>query len=94
MSTLENYASLSFGQDPIVHLCLNLQGVSYRLTSDIMASYSAVSVGVNNFSKRTRPRDILLLLKDTLSIEDDKLSKACRSVCAPELSEERYPHQV
>ena len=37
---------------------------------------------MNNFSsKSTRPTDMLLLLKDTLSIEDDKLFKACRSVC-------------
>ena len=28
---------------------------------------------VNNFSKTTRPRDMLFFLKDTLSIEDEKL---------------------
>ena len=35
-----------------------------------------------NNSKSTRPRDMLLHLKDTLSIEDDKLFKACISVCS------------
>ena len=41
-----------------------------------------------------RPRDMLLLLKDTLSIEDDHLFKACRSVYSsvPQLLEARYPH--
>ena len=41
-----------------------------------------VRVRVNNFSsKTTRPRDVLFFLKDTLSIEDEKLFKACKSVC-------------
>ena len=41
-----------------------------------------VHVRVNNFfSKTTRPRDMLFFLKDTLSIEDEKLFKACKSVC-------------
>ena len=49
-------------------------------SADIMASLCGVRV--NNFSsKTTRPRDMLLILKDTLSIEDEKLFKACRSVC-------------
>ena len=40
-----------------------------------------VRVRVNNFSsKTTRPRDVLFFLKDTLSIEDEKLFKACKSV--------------
>ena len=29
----------------------------------------------------TRPTDMLYLLKDTLSVEDEHLFKACRSVC-------------
>ena len=42
----------------------------------------SVHVCVNNFSsKTTRPRDMLIVFKDTLSIEDEKLFKACRSVC-------------
>ena len=42
-----------------------------------------VHVRVNNFSsKTTRPRDVLFFLKDTLSIEDEKLFKACKSVCS------------
>ena len=41
-----------------------------------------VRVLVNNFSKTTRPRDMLFFLKDTLSIEDEKLFKACKSVCS------------
>ena len=42
-----------------------------------------VRVRVNNFSsKTTRPRDVLFFLKDTLSIEDEKLFKACKSVCS------------
>ena len=42
-----------------------------------------VRVRVNNFfSKTTRPRDMLFFLKDTLSIEDEKLFKACKSDCS------------
>ena len=45
--------------------------------SAIMSSLSGVGVRVNNFfSKTTRPRDMLFFLKDTLSIEDEKLFKA------------------
>ena len=53
-----------------------------------------VRVRVNNFfSKTTRPRDMLFFLKDTLSIEDEKLFKACKSVCLLETLQGRYPHQ-
>ena len=42
-----------------------------------------VRVRVNNFfSETTRPRDRLFVLKDSLSIEDEKLFKAFRSVCS------------
>ena len=66
-------------------------------SADIMSSLCGVGVGVrvrvrvrirvrvrvNNFSsKTTRPRDVLFFLKDTLSIEDEKLFKACKSVCS------------
>ena len=64
----------------------------YQLTcqsADIMSSLCGVGVRarvrvrVNNFSsKTTRPRDVLFFLKDTLSIEDEKLFKACKSVCS------------
>ena len=52
-------------------------------SADIMSSLCGVGVRVrvNNFSKTTRPRDVLFL-KDTLSIEDEKLFKACKSVCS------------
>ena len=50
-------------------------------SADIMSSLCGVRV--NNFSsKTTRPRDVLFFLKDTLSIEDEKLFKACKSVCS------------
>ena len=50
-------------------------------SADIMSSLCGVGVHVNNFfSKTTRPRDMLFFLKDTLSIEDEKLFKACKSV--------------
>ena len=52
-------------------------------SADIMSSLCGmgVRVRVNNFfSKTTRPRDMLFFLKDTLSIEDEKLFKACKSV--------------
>ena len=54
-------------------------------SADIMSSLCGVGVRVrvnNFFSKTTRPRDMLFLLKDTLSIEDEKLFKACKSVCS------------
>ena len=52
-------------------------------SAGIMSSLCGVGVRVrvNNFSsKTTRPRDVLFFLKDTLSIEDEKLFKACKSV--------------
>ena len=58
-------------------------------SADIMSSLcgmgvrARVRVRVNNFSsKTTRPRDVLFFLKDTLSIEDEKSFKACKSVCS------------
>ena len=56
-------------------------------SADIMSSLCGVGVCVrvrvnNFFSKTTRPRDMLFFLKDTLSIEDEKLFKACKSVCS------------
>ena len=54
------------------------------MSADIMSSLCGVGVRVrvNNFlSKTTRPRDMLFFLKDTLSIEDEKLFKAYKSVC-------------
>ena len=56
-------------------------------SADIMLSLCGVGVRgrvrMNNFSsKTTRPRDVLFFLKDTLSIEDEKLFKACKSVCS------------
>ena len=54
-------------------------------SAGIMSSLCGVGVRVrvNNFSsKTTRPRDVLFFLKDTLSIEDEKLFKACKSVCS------------
>ena len=50
-------------------------------SADIMSSLCGVRVN-NFFSKTTRPRDMLFVLKDTLSIEDEKLFKACKSVCS------------
>ena len=55
-------------------------------SAGIMSSLCGVGVRVrvrvnNFFSKTTRPRDVLFFLKDTLSIEDEKLFKACKSVC-------------
>ena len=54
-------------------------------SADIMSSLCGVGVRVrvnNFFSKTTRPRDMLFFLKDTLSIEDEKVFKACKSVCS------------
>ena len=54
-------------------------------SADIMSSLCGVGVRVrvnNFFSKTTRPRDMLFFLKDTLSIEDEKLFKECKSVCS------------
>ena len=56
-----------------------------------MGVLCCVRMWMNNFSSQTtRARDIVLLLKDTLSIEDDKLLKECRSVCLQEPVEEKY----
>ena len=54
-------------------------------SADIMSSLCGVGVRVrvnNFFSKTTRPRDMLFFFKDTLSIEDENLFKACKSVCS------------
>ena len=69
---------------------IRLGGFLCQLTcqsADIMSSLCGVGVRVrvcvnNFFSKTTRPRDMLFFLKDTLSIEDEKLFKACKSVCS------------
>ena len=47
-----------------------------------MSSLCGIGIRVNNFSKTTRPRDMLMFLKDSLSIEDEKMFKACKSVCS------------
>ena len=53
-----------------------------------------VRIRVNNFSSKTpRPRDMLFFLKDTLSIGDEKVFKACKYVCLLETLQGRYPHQ-
>ena len=78
-----------------LNLLFTLNAVSFFLcqltcqSADIMSSLCGVGVRarirvrVNNFSsKTTRPRDVLFFLKDTLSIEDEKLFKACKSVCS------------
>ena len=52
-------------------------------SADIMASLygMCIRVRVNNFSsKTTMPRDMMFLLKDTLSIENEKLFKVYRYV--------------
>ena len=36
---------------------------------------------------------MLFFLKDTLTIEDEKLFKACKSVCLLEPLQVRYPHK-
>ena len=59
-------------------------------STDIMASLC--SICVNNFSKSTRPRDMMCVLKDTLSPEDEKLLKAYKSLCFQELLKVRCPH--
>ena len=59
------------------YICTELYNGVFML-ADIMASL--YGRGVNNFSKSTRPRDMLFLLKDTSSIDEKKLFKACRSV--------------
>ena len=85
---LQRKKSVSLLRNPVYKLFL------CQLTcqsADIMSSLCGVGVRVrvrvrvrvNNFSsKTTRPRDVLFFLKDTLSIEDEKLFKACKSVCS------------
>ena len=59
-----------------------------------MSSLCGVGVRVHNFfSKTTRPRDMLFFLKDTLSIEDEKLFKACKSVFLLRKIALPYPHK-
>ena len=64
-----------------------------------MSSLCGVGIRVrmnNFFSKTTRPRDMLFFLKDTLSIEDEKLFQGmqiCLFVCLLETLQGEYPHQ-
>ena len=54
---------------------------AYHIMALLCGVHIRVHVRVSNFSsKTTTPRDMLFLLRDTLTIEDDKLFKACRSV--------------
>ena len=72
----------------LTHLTVRHTFLLCQLTcqsADIISSLCGVGIRVrvnNFFSKTTRPRDMLLFLKDTLSIEDEKLFKACKSVCS------------
>ena len=44
------------------------------ISADIMSSFCGVHVHMNNFSKSTGPRDMLVFFfKDTLTIEDEKV---------------------
>ena len=75
---------------PSLHACVHASCVCVSIyhifkSADIMSSLCGVGVRIrvnNFFSKTTRPRDMLFFLKDTLSIEDEKLFKACKSVCS------------
>ena len=62
------------------------------MSTDIMASLCHVCRRFRmNISGSTRPRDMLLLLKDTLSIEDDKNCKM--HVClSPRAVRNDVPH--
>ena len=65
------------------YLLCQLTCQSAGIMSSLCGVGVRVRVRVNNFSsKTTRPRDVLFFLKDTLSIEDEKLFKACKSVCS------------
>ena len=67
--------------DMIYRIILVFLGVFFM--SSLCGVGVRIRVRVNNFfSKTTRPRDMLFFLKDTLSIEDEKLFKACKSVCS------------
>ena len=80
-----------------IHLVLLCQLICQ--SADLMASlcsiFVRIGVHVNNFSSKSiRPRDMLLPLKDTLFIKDEKLFKACRSVhssVSQSHLQERYP---
>ena len=76
--------SLSIAQvtDFVFPPCTFLLHLKVIYTAVFMSSLCGVGVRVNNFSETTRPRDMLFFLKDTLSIEDEKLFKACKSVCS------------
>ena len=84
----ELYYALWFFSQASVNVNVSLCQLTCQ-SADIMSSLCGVGVRVrvrvrvNNFSsKTTRPRDVLFFLKDTLSIEDEKLFKACKSVCS------------
>ena len=62
-SVLKNIAGFAVSVNSVV------QGL---FMSADMASLCSICVHVNNLSKSTRPTDMQLLLKDTLSIDDDK----------------------
>ena len=50
-----------------------LRFMSANIMTSICCAHVRIGVHVNNFSKGTRLRDMLFLLKDTLSIEDENL---------------------
>ena len=55
------------------------------MSVDIMVLFCSVYIRIclNNFYfKSSKLRDMLFNLKDSLSIKDKKLFKACRSVCS------------
>ena len=51
------------------------------MASPWVSVYASASVSTGTTSPKQQGPDIVFLLKDTLSLEDDKFLKACKSVC-------------
>ena len=74
------FSSVSY-QDTLPNFQKKISSLQKWSPFEFLCRHSAA--WVNNFSsKTTRPRDVLFFLKDTLSIEDENLFKACKSVCS------------
>ena len=52
------------------------------MSSDIIKLLCSVHIHVNNYSKSTRPRHMLFILKDTISFKDENMLQACRFMCS------------
>ena len=76
------YGIQMFSLDLVLDLLIGQHLILFFLCQLLSLCSVGLCIRVNNFSsKTTRPRDMLFFYKDTLTIVDEKLFEARKSVC-------------